>query len=90
MTWFPIGPDFVYTPRDTTTPARSSRRNQWARQGRVVSVAVDPNAPNNIYTADSVTYPGLPRGGTAVFATSDGGQSWTRSAGPAKLGWPRS
>jgi len=42
MTWFPIGPDFVYAPRDyRVTPRRLSRLNEYARQGLVGAIAVE-------------------------------------------------
>ena len=78
MTWFPIGPDFIYTPRDTTAPQRISRRNMYARQTQVWAIAVDPNDSNAIYTIDQNTYVlTMPKGGAVAFATGDGGKSWT-------------
>ncbi len=70
-TWFPIGPDFVFTPRDANF-RRLSRRNELARQGLVNSVAIDPNDVSTIYTAEAPT-----SGGNAAFRTDDGGNSWT-------------
>jgi len=55
MSWFPIGPDFVYTPRDSAPPQRISRRNMYARQTQVWNIAVDPNDPNTLYTVDQDT-----------------------------------
>jgi hypothetical protein len=79
MTWFPIGPDFIYTPRDAAQPRRLSRRNQYARQCQIWGIAVDPNDANTIYTVDQNVYSGLPmpKGGSGAFRTDDGGQSWT-------------
>lgn len=79
MTWFPIGPDFIYTPRSTASPRRLSRRNQYARQCQIWGITVDPNNTNVIYTIDQDTYKGLPmpRGGSGAFRTEDGGGSWT-------------
>lgn len=78
MTWFPIGPDFIYTPRDTSSPQRISRRNMYARQTQIWGIAVDPNDSNAIYTIDQDTYVlPMPKGGAVAFATGDGGRSWT-------------
>jgi hypothetical protein len=78
MSWFPMGPDFVYTPRDPAVPLRLSRRNQYARQCQIWAIAADPNNANVIYTVDQDTYKGLPmpRGGSGAFRTEDGGKSW--------------
>jgi hypothetical protein len=70
-TWVPIGPDFVFSPRDINFK-RLSRRNEYARQSLVNSIAIDPNDANTIYTAETPA-----SGGTAVFRTDDGGASWT-------------
>ncbi|HEX6702773.1 MAG TPA: hypothetical protein VF101_18750 [Gaiellaceae bacterium] len=77
MTWFPIGPDFIYTPRDLAQ-LRLSRRNQYARQCQIWGIAVDPNNSNVIYTVDQDVYKGLPmpKGGSGAFRTDDGGSSW--------------
>jgi hypothetical protein len=78
MTWFPIGPDFIYTPRDGMTPQRISRRNMYARQTQIWCIAVDPTSLNTIYTVDQDSYVGpMPKGGTTAFRTDDGGKSWT-------------
>ena len=79
MTWFPIGPDFIYTPRDSAPPKRLSRRNQAARQCKIWGIAVDPSDSQAIYTIDQDIYVGLPmpKGGSGAFATGDGGKSWT-------------
>jgi len=78
MTWFPIGPDFVYTPRDSVSPLHLSRRNQYARQTQIWAIAVDPSNSNVIYTVDQNSYVGLPipKGGSGAFRTDDGGNSW--------------
>jgi hypothetical protein len=78
MTWFPTGPDFVYTPRDPASPLRISRRNQYGRQCQVWAIAVDPNNSNIIYTVDQDKYVlPVPKGGSGAFRTDDGGKSWT-------------
>jgi len=78
MTWFPIGPDFIYTPRDTLAPQRISRRNMYARQTQIWNIAVDPTDPNTIYTVDQDTNVGpVVQGGAVAHRTSDGGRSWT-------------
>jgi photosystem II stability/assembly factor-like uncharacterized protein len=78
MTWFPIGPDFIYTPRDPVTPQRISRRNLYARQCQITGVTVDPTDSNAIYTVDQDSYVGpMPKGGAVGHRTDDGGKSWT-------------
>lgn len=78
MTWFPTGPDFIYTPRDPAMPLRISRRNQYARQCQVRAIAPDPNNSDIIYTVDRDTYVlPEPKGGSGAFRTEDGGKSWT-------------
>ena len=78
MTWFPIGPDFIYTPRDSATPQRISRRNMYARQCQIWGITVDPTNNNTIYTIDQNSNVGaLAKGGTSAFRTDDGGESWT-------------
>lgn len=71
MAWYPIGPDFVFVPRDINFK-RLSVRNEWLRQGLVNSIAIDPTDPNTIYVAETPT-----SGGRSAFRTTDGGRSWT-------------
>jgi hypothetical protein len=71
ITWFPIGPDFAFTPRDTNFK-RLSRRNEFARQGMVSSIAIDPNDANTIYTTE-----GNMQWSSGSFRTDDGGNNWT-------------
>jgi hypothetical protein len=71
MDFLPIGPDFVFAPRDTNFK-RLSSRNEDGRQGLISQVAVDSNDPNNIFT---VIRPSS--GGASVFRSDDGGGSWT-------------
>jgi hypothetical protein len=85
-TWFPIGPDFVYAPRDTAVPKRLSRRNEWARQAKVTSMAVDGSStPPTLYTIerpypqpDSNYQPQLPYWppSGAAFRSQDDGRTW--------------
>lgn len=78
MSWFPIGPDFVYTPRDSAPPQRISRRNMYARQTQIWNIAVDPNDPNTLYTVDQDTnISPVVKGGAVGHRTDDGGKSWT-------------
>ncbi|KAH7389271.1 hypothetical protein BKA64DRAFT_747836 [Cadophora sp. MPI-SDFR-AT-0126] len=70
-TWVPIGPDFVFAPRDANF-SRLSRRNENGRQTLVQSAAVDPTDPGTIYTVEAPT-----SGGNSAFRTTDGGTSWT-------------
>jgi len=71
MGWFPVGPDFVFAPRNIDF-RRLSRRNEMGRQGLPTSIAVDQSDPNTIYVAES---PGS--GGNSAFRSRDGGGSWT-------------
>src|SRR5215469_604181 len=72
MTWFPIGPDMVYAPRDPAQPRRLSRRNEAGRQSMVYGIAVDPSNPSIFYTIDVPA-----AGGSGAFRSADGGHSWT-------------
>lgn len=72
MTWFPIGPDMVYAPRDAAGLRRLSRRNEYGRQSMVYGIAVDPSSPNILYTIDTPV-----AGGSGAFRSDDGGRSWT-------------
>ena len=85
-TWFPIGPDFVYAPRDGAPPKRLSRRNELARQAKVRALAVDPtSAPPTLYTIDrpfpdpdnqqAGEKPFWPVGASA-FRSQDDGRTW--------------
>ncbi len=70
MTWYPIGPDFVFTPRNANFK-RLSLRNEWGRQGLVSYITVDQADPNTIYV---VLRPSS--GGTSAFRTQNAGASW--------------
>jgi hypothetical protein len=71
MTFLPIGPDFVFGPRDFNFK-RVSVRNEFGCQAMVRQIAVDPSDANTIYVlARPVS------GGGAVFRSDDGGASWT-------------
>jgi hypothetical protein len=48
-----------------------SRRNELGRQGRVVSIAIDPTNSAIVYIVVSVA------GGSGVFRTEDSGESWS-------------
>jgi hypothetical protein len=71
MAWFPIGPDFVFTPRNPNFK-RLSRRNEVGQQCLVSTITVDPTDPLTIYVCDRPS-----SGGATTFRTRDGGQSWT-------------
>ncbi|HTS26320.1 MAG TPA: hypothetical protein VMH81_10640 [Bryobacteraceae bacterium] len=70
MPWFPIGPNAVFSPRDSNFK-RLSRRNEWGRQGLVANIAVDPTNSKTIYIAELPT-----SGGQCAFRTEDNGASW--------------
>jgi hypothetical protein len=72
MNWFPIGPDFVFLPRNANFK-RLSRHNEKARQCRVEQIVVDPTAPDTIYVVGLSWW-----GGKAAFRSKDGGESWVR------------
>lgn len=71
MSWFPIGPDFVFAPKNANFK-RLSRRNEYGRQGLPSSITIDPTDPNTIYVAERPS-----SGGTSAFRTRDDGASWT-------------
>jgi hypothetical protein len=71
MSWFPIGPDFVFAPKDATFK-RLSRRNEFGRQGLPSSITIDPTDANTLYIAERPS-----SGGTSAFRTRDDGASWT-------------
>jgi len=69
--FLPIGPDFVFGPRDFNFK-RVSVRNEFGCQAMVRQIAIDPVDANMIYVlARPVS------GGGAVFRSDDGGSSWT-------------
>jgi hypothetical protein len=71
MQWHPIGPDFVFWPRNPNFQ-RLSRRNEWGKQGMVYHIAVDPTDARTLYV---VMRPWS--GGTAAFRTQNDGALWT-------------
>jgi hypothetical protein len=70
MSWYPIGPDFVFSPRNVNFK-RLSRRNEWGRQGLVSHIAVDQSDPSTIYVVERPS-----SGGTSAFRTRNDGESW--------------
>lgn len=70
MSWLPIGPDFVFTPRNKNFK-RLSKRNEYGRQGLPSCIAVDQSDPTNIYDIERPS-----SGGSAAFRTLDGGNQW--------------
>ncbi|HWX98395.1 MAG TPA: hypothetical protein VNY55_00520, partial [Mycobacterium sp.] len=74
MSWLPIGPDFVFAPRNANF-RRLSRRNENGRQGLVARIAIEPGAPGTIYTVVRPT-----SGGVGLFradAAGSPGEQWT-------------
>lgn len=61
MSWFPIGPDFVFSPRQVDF-TRLTRYNELGQQGMVSAIAIDPTEPTTMYI---VVTPG--GGGTSAF-----------------------
>lgn len=80
MAWYPIGPDFVFAPRRSDFK-RLSKRNEWARQGLVNCIAIDPFDANAIYVTERPT-----SGGSSAFRTVDGGKSWKAIADALQSG----
>jgi hypothetical protein len=70
MGWFPIGPDFVFAPRDPAFKPLS-RLNEKGRQGLVSSIAIEPGDARTIYVVVRPMH-----GGSSMFRTRDGGESW--------------
>ena len=71
MSWFPVGPNFVFRPYDTGFK-RLSRRNEAGRQGLVSAIAIDPADASQVYVAVRPS-----TGGAAAFHSTDGGNvSW--------------
>jgi hypothetical protein len=70
MSWFPVGPNFVFAPADTGFK-RLSRRNEGGRQGKVSAITVDPTDASHVYIVVSPA-----TGGAAAFHSADGGASW--------------
>jgi hypothetical protein len=83
-TWFPLGPDCVFAPRDVNFK-RLSRRDEQGRQGLVNGIAVDPTDASTIYTTEAPT-----SGGNSGFRTdtmaSPGCRSWTDCSRPIQPG----
>jgi hypothetical protein len=71
MSWHPIGPDFVFAPRNSPFQ-RLSLRNEYGRQGLPSSIAVDPNDNQTIYIAERPS-----SGGASAFRTRTEGRAWT-------------
>jgi len=71
MSFLPIGPDFVFTPR-VAGFVRMSARNELGAQGLVSQIAIDPTDPNHLYVLVRPS-----SGGANVFHSDDGGASWT-------------
>jgi len=74
MSWLPIGPDFVFSPRNQNYK-RLSKRNEWGRQGLPACIAVDQTEPATIYDVERPS-----SGGAGAFRTRNGGESWTSIA----------
>lgn len=72
MTWFPIGPDFVFQPRSVTR-SRLSRRNELGRQGAAISMSIGAPPTRSIYIVVKPATNGLTG---SVFRSDDAGRSW--------------
>ncbi|HEV7243105.1 MAG TPA: hypothetical protein VGQ36_28010 [Thermoanaerobaculia bacterium] len=69
MNWFPIGPDFVFSPRNSDF-MRLSRKNEFCAQGAVHDLAV---RGNSLY---AVVRPPFHNWPTSAFRSDDRGDSW--------------
>lgn len=80
MAWFPVGPAFVFAPRNESY-RRLSRRNEKGRQSIVRDIAVDPayvagpNTKPTIYIVE-----GRARDLTNAWRSDDDGATWTSIA----------
>ena len=74
--WFPLGPDFVFGPRNVPFE-RLSRHNELGRQCSIYDFAIDQTNPNWIY---AVLRPWVnsdsPYQANALFRSGDSGLSW--------------
>jgi hypothetical protein len=70
MSWIPIGPDFIFDPRNANF-RRLSRRNEWGTQGTVNDIGIDPTDRQTLYI---VTRPWS--GGSSAFRTRNRGATW--------------
>ena len=61
MSWIPIGPSFVFGPKDVNY-SRISRRNEYTANGHIWYIAIEPNNKNTLYV---ITRPSS--GGAAAF-----------------------
>src|SRR5713101_1295234 len=83
MSWFPIGPDFVFSPRNPSF-RRLSRRNEWGAQALVLSLSLDSTDPDTIYVAAVPS-----TGGHSAFRTRNGGASWVPIADMLQQSYPQ-
>lgn len=70
MNWLPIGPDFVFSPRNANYK-RLSKRNERGRQGLAACIAIDQTDPSRIYNIERPS-----SGGEAAFKTQNSGAEW--------------
>ena len=81
MSWLPIGPRFVFAPRDTGFQ-RLSRRNEWGAQAVVAKIAIEPGNPEIIYV---VIRPSS--GGIGLYRSSGAGtasEDWISIVDPSQ------
>lgn len=70
MAWLPIGPNFVFSPKNQGYK-RVSRRNSWGKGCMVHEITLDPTDSRTIYVVDRPN-----SGGASAFRTRNDGQSW--------------
>ncbi len=76
MGWFPVGPAFVFAPRDANY-RRLSRRNEKGRQTIVTDLAVDPTFDPSVPGAKATIYIAEGAGLGGAWRSNDDGATWT-------------
>ena len=70
MSWLPLGPDFVFSPR-LSPFKRLSSRNEQGSAGAITGIAIDPNNARRMYLVQRGWW-----NGASVWRTADGGRTW--------------
>src|SRR5947209_7751624 len=91
MQWFPVGPDFVFDPRDSGF-TRLSPSNDGGVNGRVLSIALEPSAdpvrPTVLYAIGG-DGPPTPVRSTTVFRKAAADPSWSCPGDALLASFPR-
>ena len=75
MGWFPVGPAFVFAPRDPDY-RRLSRRNEKGRQTIVTDLAVDPTFDPSVPGAKATIYVAEGRSLGGLWRSDEDGATW--------------